>query len=304
MKLITNIQSPFLSDILFETVTKFKNIKAAVAYCENYKLFEYCKRHKIKLDYYGRLDESINLNLKKLKSFLTDDISVHVIGGNKFHPKVIWCCNYGIYIGSANLTQSAWKTNIECGLWLTQKELVENHFIDPLEDFFEYIKKNSTPLSRISDFTIQEINKHKKKIQPNKEDLQILKKLEIPVFNGCSNNKPPHKKELNSQSSYRKGYNWNDCNEMRCLLILKKCEAENFPKGKQSELCREMANIPNIGLSERKIGSRVSDYKKLAEGKKDSHASQNTRRIYNEYKDTPIEQLKEKTEQICKTICH
>ena len=91
MKLITNIHPPFLSDIVFEKSKIFKKIKVAVAYCKNYELFEYCKKQKIKLDYFGRLDDSINLDLENLKNFLTDDISIHIIGGNKFHPKVIWC---------------------------------------------------------------------------------------------------------------------------------------------------------------------------------------------------------------------
>ena len=141
MRLITNIQPPFLSDILFEKSKNFENMKAAVAYCKNYKLFEYCKKNKIKLDYYGRLEDTINLDLQKLKSFLTDDISIHIIGGIKFHPKVIWCDNYGAYIGSANLTQSAWEKNIECGLWLNQKELEDNLLNNSLEDFFRYVKK-------------------------------------------------------------------------------------------------------------------------------------------------------------------
>ena len=38
MKLITNIQPPLLSEILFREVENFKKIKVAVAYCKNYKL--------------------------------------------------------------------------------------------------------------------------------------------------------------------------------------------------------------------------------------------------------------------------
>lgn len=143
MKLIINIQPPFLSDIIFEEPKNFDKIKVAVAYCKNYELFEYCEKQKIKLDYYGRLDDSVNLDLKKLKNFLTDNISIHIIGGDKFHPKVIWCNDYGAYIGSANLTQSAWENNIECGLWLTQEELKDNQLVEPLKDFFTFIQKEA-----------------------------------------------------------------------------------------------------------------------------------------------------------------
>ena len=291
MKLITNIKSPFLSDILFEKSKNFEKIKAAVAYCKNYELFEYCKKQKIKLDYFGRFDDSINLNLEKLKSFLTGDISIHIIGGSKFHPKVIWCYNYGAYIGSANLTKSAWENNIECGLWLNQKELENNHLIDSLNIFFKYIEKESSFLSGISDSTIQEINKHKQKLQSNKENLQIFEKLGISIFTGCSNNKLLRKKDLTDKSSYREDSHWNDLNEMRCLLILKKLEDEDFPQGRQSELCKQMANILNIGLSEGNINFKIGNYKSIAGWNDHSNYSTNTERIYEKYKNTSIKEL-------------
>ena len=197
MKLVTNTQSPRLCEILFEerSLEKIKEIKVAMAYCKDYKLFEYCKENKIRLDYYGRLDYTINLDLKKLKEFLLDDryISIHIIGGNKFHPKVIWCNNYGAYIGSANLTQSAWRDNIECGLWLTQKELEENHLIDSLNVFFTFIKDKTkaNDLRKISDCKIQELNQHKK--NPPEENHELLNDV-IRVFHGCSSNKNDEEK--------------------------------------------------------------------------------------------------------------
>ena len=291
MRFITNIQPPFLSDILLEQVKNFKEIKAAVAYCENYALFEYCKQNKIKLDYYGRLDTSINLDLKRLKNFLTDDISIHIIGGSKFHPKVIWCYDYGAYIGSANLTESAWEKNIECGLWLTHKELEDNDLIISLEDFFKYIEKESSLLSDLPDFGIQELNKHEQKSQSNKGNLQIFEKLRISVFKGFSNRKSPYKEDSNGKLLYKDNSYWNDINEMRCLLILKKLEAEGFPQGRQSELCKEMANIQNIGLSEGTINAKVGNYKSIAGQNNPSNHSINTERIYNEYKNTSIREL-------------
>jgi len=198
MKLITNIQPPLLSNIFFEKTENLKEIKAAVAYCENYELFEYCKKNEIRLDYYGRFDNTLNLDLQKLKSFLTDDISIHIIGGNKFHPKVIWCNNYGAYIGSANLTLSAWKNNIECGLWLTQEELKDNQLVEPLKGFFRFIQEESKSLKDISDQDISKLNKLKKQKQTQKSlsnlkaDL-IIKEI-FGVFPGCSSNKKKEEK--------------------------------------------------------------------------------------------------------------
>lgn len=295
MRLVTNIQPPYLSDIFLGQVKNFKKIKAAVAYCENYELFEYCKQNKIKLDYYGRLDNSINLDLKKLKKFLTNDISIQVIGGNKFHPKVIWCYNYGAYIGSANFTESAWKKNIECGLWLTHKELEDKELIISLEKFFKYIEQNSSPLSGISDSVIQKLNKHKQKPQSITSSLQIFKDLKVSVFKGCLNRKSPYKKDSNGKSSYKKTSHWNDINEMRCLLILKNLEkAETSTQISITKLCKEMTHIKNIGLKYGTIHMKVQNYIYLStNGKKGlSNYSTNTERIYKKYKNTSIRELK------------
>ena len=458
MKLITNIQAPFLSDIIFEKSKNFETIKAAVAYCKNYELFEYCKQHGIKVDYYARLDDSINLDLEKLKSFLTDNISISIIGGSKFHPKVIWCYDYGAYIGSANLTKSAWETNIECGLWLTQKELEDNHLIDPLDDFFKFIQKEAKLLKNVSSQDISKLNEQKQLKEQTQNSLsdsetfRIIKR-NFGIFGGCSkednldaksqskkkrqtqklNKKfytkkaeesfyffeelrkeiekrkemtglktskplrkdyncieinlksigyknhirafrtgksPPHyigvyygfkgedkeyynrlKKEKMSyfikqeyfgtgpieswpmtfnftkfggteeedkqwiigkvieflrvlrdseknfysnqkNGTYEKGSDWNDLNEMRCLLIFKKLEKERFPRRRQAELCREMENIPNIGLTESSINAKVGNYKSVAGINNSSHYSKNTKRIYEQYKNTPIKKLK------------
>jgi phosphatidylserine/phosphatidylglycerophosphate/cardiolipin synthase-like enzyme len=41
-----------------------------------------------------------------------------------YHPKVIWWCGLGAYIGSANLTNRAWVKNIEVGTFLSHQDLV------------------------------------------------------------------------------------------------------------------------------------------------------------------------------------
>ena len=234
-------------------------LKVAVAYCKNYELFEYCKNQRIKLDYFGRLDDSINLDLEKLKSFLTDDISIHIIGGSKFHSKVIWCNGYGAYIGSANLTQSAWENNIECGLWVTQKELEDDGLTNSLNDFFKFIQKEAKLLKDISGQDISKLNKLKEQTQNSlsNSEASLIIKEKIGIFDGCSKRNTERNFPSDQQSlddgTYKKGSNWNDCNEMRCFLVFRELEEKGFPRGMQSELCRKMADIPNIGLSEKTI---------------------------------------------------
>lgn len=54
-----------------------------------------------------------------------------------YHPKVMWFRGVGCYIGSANLSESAWKQNIECGLWLSEAELTTNGLAKPLDHLFD-----------------------------------------------------------------------------------------------------------------------------------------------------------------------
>lgn len=304
MQLITNIQEPLLSDILLKQNGDFKKIKMAVAYCTSDELFKHCKDHSIKLDYYARLDPSINLNLEKLKAFLTDDISIHIVGGSKFHPKVIWCDNYGAYIGSANLTKSAWESNIECGLWLRHDELEDNNLIEPLDNFFKFIQEESRSLRGMSKENSLKFNKHTKDISElnkKKESIHsevfLTIKQEFGIFSGCSNKKLSYKRDVSGK--YREDSGWNDLNEMRCLLILKKLEAENFPQGKQEKLCREMSKREDINLNYDTINMKVGNYRALSpSGKKGlSGYSKNTERIYKKYKDTSIKELEKIIEE-------
>ena len=247
MKLITNIQPLFLPDILFKQ-SNLKKITAAVAYCKDYRLFEYCKKHKIKLNYYGRLDSSVNLNLKKLKNFLTDGISIHIIGGTKFHPKVIQCYGYGAYIGSANLTESAWKDNIECGLWLTQKELEDNCLTDQLNEFFKFIQKESKSLSDISDQDISELDKYKPDKFENPKASMMIKEI-FGKFEGCSKKEhsdiePQSKKDLQSD---HKTKNQGDT----MLKSINKEEREEGHKQLKQKMLRTFESRKNIKLSKR-----------------------------------------------------
>ena len=181
MLLITN-KDQILADLIFrEEKDKFREVKGAVAYCEDYTLFEYCRDHKIKLTQHLRLDQTNNLDLQKLKSFLKyKNINIHIIGGTHFHPKVIWCLNYGAYIGSANLTKSALglarKNNTECGIWFTQKELKANKLIEPLQNFFKSVETKGTSLSKLSQQAVKTLTKGESETQFKSNNSKQLQK--------------------------------------------------------------------------------------------------------------------------------
>ncbi|MGH1441809.1 MAG: hypothetical protein ACRBBR_16970, partial [Cellvibrionaceae bacterium] len=79
---------------------------------------------------------------------------------------------------------------------------------------------------------------------------------------------------------YRRTSEWNDENELRCLVIFKKLVEASFPRGMQIELCREMAHHTNLDVGN--ISAKVSNFKSVAGINNESNASANTVSIYNQ----------------------
>jgi hypothetical protein len=99
--------------------------------------------------------------------------------------------------------------------------------------------------------------------------------------------------------NYKKGSLWNDENELRCLIIFKKLQAENFPRGKQMEYCREMSMISNLDPGN--ISAKVSNYKSVAGVNNHSNASINTVKFYKKYSDISIHEIENILNDISKT---
>ena len=94
--------------------------------------------------------------------------------------------------------------------------------------------------------------------------------------------------------AYRDGRGWNDITELQCLLIMKKLVAEDFPRGMQIKLCKELdAELKKINnpLDYGSISAKVGNYKAVAGYNKPNHNSTNTRRLYDEYKDYSAKKL-------------
>lgn len=81
--------------------------------------------------------------------------------------------------------------------------------------------------------------------------------------------------------SYRENSGWDDINELLCLLIFTRLQKEGFPRGMQTELCKEAANATS--LSKDTLMAKVGNYKSTANVNKPSNASSDTERIYNKY---------------------
>jgi len=89
--------------------------------------------------------------------------------------------------------------------------------------------------------------------------------------------------------NYKDSSDWNDVNELRCLVILKKLTLENFPRKRQMELCKEVASKCN--LTSGSISAKVSNYKSLAGINNASNYSTNSKLIYEKYNKLSIIEL-------------
>jgi hypothetical protein len=160
MKLIASeLNGAYLQNLLEQAPAEIEWVKAAVAYAHGSpKLIDFCVDRKLRLEFWGRLDETVPVSVAILERFLKlgPNYTCKLVWRH-YHPKIIWFGGYGVYIGSANLTEAAWFKNIECGIFMTEEELIGSGFGQELDDIFEKIDARSVPLTeellgRLRDF--------------------------------------------------------------------------------------------------------------------------------------------------------
>lgn len=142
------INGNYLRNITENAAGETQEVLAAVAYAtDSALLFEWCWANEIPLKFYGRLDDGVAVSTSILSSFLSRKsarFQCRLV--QHHHAKVIWWREYGLYIGSANLTQSAWYNNVEAGCFFPEAEITDEMAADIL-DLFEVLDRNSTPLT-------------------------------------------------------------------------------------------------------------------------------------------------------------
>ena len=149
MKLILGgINGEYLRAITDGGAAKTEEVLAAVAYAtDDTLLFDWCWQHQIALKFYGRLDDCVAVSVPILRAFLNRKSSDFVCRLVKHHhAKVIWWRGLGVYIGSANLSHSAWYNNIEAGCFFPEGEIAEDMAAD-IEAMFAKLEEHSTPLT-------------------------------------------------------------------------------------------------------------------------------------------------------------
>lgn len=149
MRLIMGgINGHYLRNITENCAKQTEQVLAAVAYAaDSALLFDWCWDNKIPLRFYGRLDESVAVTTPILTDFLTKKSANFVCRlVQHHHAKVIWWRGFGMYIGSANLTGSAWYKNIEVGCFFNEEEIADQMAGDILA-MFKVLDEHSTPLT-------------------------------------------------------------------------------------------------------------------------------------------------------------
>lgn len=150
MQLIMNgVNGRYLRDLLERAAPYTERVDAAVAYATDDRLlFDWCWDAKLPLQFWGRFDQGVPVAIPVLERFLKRGSARYVCRLVRcFHPKVIWWRGFGAYIGSANLTQSAWWNNVEAGVFLTEDELLASGHAEELEMLFSTLDRQSSPLT-------------------------------------------------------------------------------------------------------------------------------------------------------------
>lgn len=128
-----------------------ESVWAAVAYATDAKdtgsLIRWCFDNDIPLKFWGRLDEQVPVRVEILNLFLNRRSPQFICKLVKHHhAKVIWWRGFGVYVGSANLTYSAWNSNVEAGCFFEDSE-IDSQFEGDLNRLFAELDGNATMLT-------------------------------------------------------------------------------------------------------------------------------------------------------------
>jgi len=150
MKLVMGeINGVWMLDLMNAATSSCERVTATVAYAtSNSPFFDHCLQNKLFLDFYGLLDEDQAVAIAVMEKLLNAgpfSARCYLVKGH-YHPKVIWWHGFGAYIGSANLTHSAWSSNVECGVFYEEEEILGTPVQLQLEMLFDRVRQISKPL--------------------------------------------------------------------------------------------------------------------------------------------------------------
>ncbi|EDC5243674.1 phosphatidylserine/phosphatidylglycerophosphate/cardiolipin synthase family protein, partial [Salmonella enterica] len=190
MKLIANgLNKQFFSSFLPPSDSEIDGVVAAIAYGDDKTtLLDHCLKNHHRLDIWMRYDHTVPVSPSLLTKFLANtknNIFCKLVP-DCLHSKVIWWKGYGAYIGSANLTDRAWHTNIETGIFFTESDLYNSNLIGQLEEFFENLASLDCCVDLSEDIIDEQRQLLKSKLELEKKERQVIRKRKIPEWGGVS----------------------------------------------------------------------------------------------------------------------
>ncbi|MCC2971179.1 phospholipase D family protein [Massilia sp. IC2-476] len=192
MKFVANVLNGcHLGDVLPGPEDDVDGVLAAIAYGSNSTnekddFIGNCIKHRLRLDLWMRYDHTVPVAVPLLERLLRherDNIFCKFIP-DRLHSKVIWWKGYGAYIGSANLTSSAWFTNIEAGIFFSEDDLQSNGMDVELDGFFDELRNLNVaiPLSPALITEMKAIEAKRGKTWDLGKDMRKTPVWEGPVF--------------------------------------------------------------------------------------------------------------------------
>jgi len=153
MQLVANkVNDCWLENFVqLEANRQLEEIILAVAYVSNMdSIFKLASEKNVPLSLYALCDGMGNTNTDIIQYFLDASNTswrLYLIR-DFYHPKIMWFKGVGAYIGSANLSKRAWTSNVECGVWFTQDDLLKFSMIDELSSIIDVIQERSTEATK------------------------------------------------------------------------------------------------------------------------------------------------------------
>ena len=221
MKLLYDYKTKRSLAVLIKTLPKNVNkIYAAIAFSQSNLLIDKCISETIQLEWWGLFNSGLSTSLDLIKKAINSDYIKFYPFAELFHPKVIYFENYGLYIGSANMTNNALYYNVEAGIFINESDLDIDKKKETNE-FFDFLRNSSIPvtiddLENIENFIIatsienEKIEKLNSNIEDNFEEFfghLFLLKPGATDFGKESNSKK-NKRKLHFLQEWRETQNY------------------------------------------------------------------------------------------------
>jgi len=147
MKFYFDYQTTRQFAVLLRNIPAYvERIKAAIAFSYDELLLDTCIKKKIRLEWWGLFNSGISTSIDLIKKSLSSGLITFYPFAEYFHPKVIYFENYGIYIGSANMTNKALYGNVEAGVFINKEEF-DSGMEKEIENFFGFLKASSISIT-------------------------------------------------------------------------------------------------------------------------------------------------------------